>query len=924
MTTKPITVMVDTHPPVLTITSPAAGTLTNHQTIDVTGTVQDTTTVTLTIGDQLVPVVNGVFTATGVPLTEGDTTVVVTASDAASHSSQQSIVVTRDTIAPQVDLATPERITRLQPGQALATVTDVGGVAQVVFNINGVAAATLTTPPFVVPLTVPDRAALGSTFTVGVTALDRAGNVTTLPPRGVRVAADGAIVGQVLSDATGLPLTDATVHVGTDVRTTDEQGRYTLPTDQASIALTVEHDNMMTVSRVVSMASGGGTVPVDARLTPLAAAVTIGADGGTLSTASSASSGATTPVEPVVVVTVPGGVVGPDTRFQLTPLSAQGLPELLPLGWSPLSAFDLRSTATMSSTFDTRVTFTSAQAPPAGAAIALVQYWPLQHAWVVSKRGLTVGDGGVLTTTLPGLGTFAIVAPDAQDPAAVPDIGVSLTGVDVVALPVTATTRGQVDPGVIPPTGDTARGQLRVDSAEALPSGTLVTAEISETFALPSGQTASEERRREDIVLYRAPVRDLPSTTGSTGTDTTSGTTSIGAAFPITPSRTFDPADLIEGHVHLDILAGRESVRGTTGGLEPVTVTADDGKLVVPQASLHADTAVALTHEAAFSSFLPTHPALTPLGEFVIDLAGGTLKMPAELSMSASAASAGPGVAFVIARIDRIEGVPMLSVVSLATVQGDRLVASAAAGLPGVTEGGRYIFYRVNGDIGYVAGTTTAGGATVASILSGSTLPFIARSSQSAADGRYTLVTLTGAAVIVIARVPGTSLQTQGTASVPAAGAVASLDLTLAATVTTATVTPADTARGVAKTTQITVTTSMPIDASKLPTDAAHLVKVLATETIDVPVRLVLAGSRQTLSIVPTAILEAGATYRLDVTGLVDSYGGLVSVPSTTFQTASEAAPTYSPTRSRSHSPMRLASYRSPHLLAVSRRAPSS
>ncbi len=884
VTTKSVTATLDTQPPQITITSPAPGTLTRFNVVDVTGTVQDISAVSVTIGDTSVnAAADGTFTLPRVPLSEGDVSIVVTATDAAGHTSHQTIVVTSDTTAPQVDLSTPERITRLQAGQALATVSDANGVAQVVFAVNGAAAATLTTPPFSIPLTVPDGIALGDTFTVQVTATDRAGNVTVVPPRGVRVAADGAIVGQVLSDATGLPIEGATVRIGSNVRTTDAQGRYTVPTEQASMALTVDHDGMTSVSRVVSMASGVGTVPIDARLTPLATAVKLGPDGGSLSTAPSSA------IEPVVTVVVPGSLVAADTPFQLTPLSAQGLPELLPLGWSPVSAFDLRSAAVVQSTLDTSVTLTAAQLPTAGTPLALVQYQPLQHAWVVITKGLAPSGAGVIATRVSGLGVFAIVAPDSADPAAVPAENSPLVGVDVVALPTTATAIGQVDPAVIPPTGGTARAELRVDSPDvALPSGTLVQAEINETFALPTGQTASQEQRREDIVLYRAPARDVNGTTGSN---------SVGAGFPITPSRTFDPVDLIEGHVHLDILAGRESVRGTTGGREAVTVTADDGKLIVPSGALDEDTAVALTHDA-FSTFLPTHAALMPLEEFVIDAAGRTLKMPAELSMSASAAAAAgaiTGATYVIARVERIDGVPMLSVVALATIQGDRLVATATAGLPGVTQDGRYIFYRVNGDIGFVAGTVSAGGQPVAAVVSGDALPFIARSSLSG-DGRYTLATLAGgAAVTVTARVPYTSLQTQGVATVPAAGAIATLDLSLAATVTTATVSPADSARGVAKTTQLTVTTSIPIDPSKLPADAAHLVKVVDTQTTDIPVRVILAGSRQTLSIIPIATLDAGTTYRLDVAGLIDTYGGIVSVPSTTFQTAVDAAPTYSP-----------------------------
>jgi len=47
---------------------------------------------------------------------------------------------------------------------------------------------------------------------------------------------------------------------------------------------------------------------------------------------------------------------------------------------------------------------------------------------------------------------------------------------------------------------------LFVQSPTPLPSGTVVQAKVTEEFELASGQTASEEVRRQDILLYRAPL----------------------------------------------------------------------------------------------------------------------------------------------------------------------------------------------------------------------------------------------------------------------------------------------------------------------------------------------------------------------------------------------------------------------------------
>src|SRR5262249_55202959 len=63
-TPRTVAVTLDTAAPILTITSPAPGTLTRLDTVDVTGTVQDTSAVTVTVADRAATVTGGTFTAT--------------------------------------------------------------------------------------------------------------------------------------------------------------------------------------------------------------------------------------------------------------------------------------------------------------------------------------------------------------------------------------------------------------------------------------------------------------------------------------------------------------------------------------------------------------------------------------------------------------------------------------------------------------------------------------------------------------------------------------------------------------------------------------------------------------------------------------------------------------------------------------------
>jgi len=186
----------------------------------------------------------------------------------------------------------------------------------------------------------------------------------------------------------------------------------------------------------------------------------------------------------------------------------------------------------------------------------------------------------------------------------------------------------------------------------------------------------------------------------------------LSAFFPITPSRTYQTTALATGTVHLDILAGRESVRGQSGGSEPVAIDAGGGvTLTVPGHALPADTAVRV-QAAILSSFLPgatpnsAPPDVVPVGEVVVDFGSQTLALGAELTVAASAVTAADTI--LVARVVRLDGIPRLLVVARGEVVGDRIVSRMVAGLDGLIMSGRYVFYKVSGGVGFAAGTARA------------------------------------------------------------------------------------------------------------------------------------------------------------------------------------------------------------------------
>ena len=857
-------VTIDLSPPVVHIITPADGAVTRDGSVTVSGEVEDRSAVTVVVGtggpgQPAVVTGTGPFHFTGtVALADGDNTITATATDQTAQPGSAFVRVTRDSIAPIIELVTPEKISRGRPGQATVVVTDNLGLG-VTFTVkvDGSSLGSFTSSPAVVPLSVPAGKVAGDSFQVSVEATDAAGNPAAAQ-RDVTVISDGVIVGQVLVDTTSLPLPGATVRMtttsGVETATTDERGRYSFPTGDVAAVLSVEKTGMTGVERELTIESGTGTVPVDARLTSLADAKTILPDGGSVTAGR-------------VTLTVGAGAGG---AYRLTPLSAQGLPGLLPMGWSPLAAFHLSAPA------DGGALSASATGLPA-LATYLVEYRPVIHEWsLVASTGTPVD--GALTFAVPGPGSFAVVAADGDTvpiPAAAGDV---LIGVPFQMLPPTATSTSVVTPATLPPSGGIARGALQVISPTALPSGTVLQAQVTETFTLSSGEVASEEQRRQDIVLFAHP-RPAEAT--------------LAAEIPITPSRTFATTELAAGKVHLDILAGREGVRGKTGGLEAAQVDSGDVRLGLARQSLAADTAVAV-EQTVLSPFLPSSASLVPLGEAVVDFAGQRLAFAAELSLADPGVVA-PGDTLLVARVERVDGIPRLVVVALAELSGGRVRTIATPPLPGLREEGRYVFYRSALPIGFVSGMVTpVAGRALVEMTGAGAMPFVALTS---ADGHYLLAVAAGA-VTVRARLLKTALAGEASVTVEA-GQTAALDIALVGSVTTATVSPA---RGavVAPNSQLTLSTDTALDPSKVTAGNIHLKKTGSSVGVDL--RFVLSGSGKTLTIVPTppedapenaVALEFSTDYTFEASGLKTVLGGDVLVPTVNFRTKDDTPPVY-------------------------------
>jgi hypothetical protein len=780
------------------------------------------------------------------------------ATDNAGNTAQASgFSLNIDKTPPTIlQLSTPDHISNVHGGQVSVTVNDNFTVAQVVISVNGTSLGTFTSAPYQANLQVPSGAKPGDTLTVTVVATDEAGNTQTTS-RGVSVTADGVIVGQVLSDTTGLPIQGATVQLISAtglIDQSDAKGRYSFQASDSHLFVAATNSGSTTVQREIFVQPGAGTVAVDARLTPLAQPTSMGSAGGKL------TAGA-------ISITIPSAAVSDGTTFQLTPLSGQGLPGLLPLGWSPLAAFDLRASSSV-----TGLPAVVSKLPAVTAHLAI--YDPALHAWTLVASNL-VSSGGACSFTVPALGAYALVVPDTTTPPIpVPDPGSPLSGIAVQALDPAASSSGTLNPSILPPAGGTAAATLGVQSPSFAPSGTLIQANVSETFSLASGDVVSEESRTEDILLYNA-LAPANST--------------MGALFPVTPSHQYTLTQLLTGKVHLDLLAGREGVRGQPGGNDALTLSDGTSTLSVPGGALSQDTAISV-QSTSLENFIPTSSSLGAIQEVLVDFSGEVLNTPAQLSISSSGLN--PADTFLLTQVQRINGVPHIVTVALAQVNGPNLSSVASPGLPGVTQGGEYVFYDISVPVGFVQGVTSSTAGPVSALVLTDSLPI---AGISGADGHYIVPALVGPANLK-ASAPNTSLAGAASAQI-IAGQTAIVNILLAGTVTQATVTPADGTLGVSTSTIITITTSAALNPQSVVQGKLSLVQGPASAPgAPVPLQpFILSTAGATLTFAPVSNLDPATQYTIHVSGLADVSGGAISVPVSSFTTKASAPLNFDP-----------------------------
>jgi hypothetical protein len=873
----------------LVIASPEPGFLTRDATVVISGSSEASAEVVVNVepGGATVTLPGGAGPqpfSLPVPLVEGGNHFTVRALDQNGCSASEELDVRRDSTPPTVTLQAPDSLSVAEPGQAVVSVSDASQIVDVRFTVSLAGAVVASqgasgAPPYVFDFGVPSGAVAGDTLVIDVQVFDQFANVGEAS-KAVVVRADAMVIGRVLSDATGLPVSGASVRLGEQTVSARSDGRYSLPASDSEVVVRAWRAGFTSVERAAPVEFGTGTAVFDARLTPLAAPLLVSGDDLSLGAELARWDG--NPVN--ATLGVPAAAFDGPVAIHFTTLSPQGLSALLPPGWSPVAGFELRVAAddpnqpetdpdTAFPALDEPLTLAVSGLPE--TPLALVAHDRQAHRW--RAVGTLTASSGQASTELAGLGAFAVVISDSSGTPSIPSPGAPLTGLDAVAFPIGATALGGGVPDSLPAGGGVAQGRVVVPASSSLPSGTVITAAVSEAYSLGAGLTASTETRLQDLVLYRAQVPALP------GVDPGLANL-LGAYFSITPAVTFDTGELASGKIHIGLLGGREAHRGKIGGRAGVTVEHAGATLEIFSGSLEADTVMDI-ERIDVSDFAFRSTELIPLAQVAVDTFGTTLTHGAELRISGLplAVEETP----LLAKLERVDDIAYPFVVAVGTYDGAAWTFGDGDGFAGIVKDGSYVVYRATLPLGFVAGTTSAAGAPVQAVVGVEALPFVARSGL---DGIYKIPARPGNAALS-AHVPGTNLAASESVTV-AGGQTSPLDLILEGEVTTATVTPADGSVGVPRTTQIELTTSLALDPETVTEDNIRLFAGDPADAALVAVRLQLSASGKSLAVIPELRLDAATDYTLRASGLLDTLGGVVVVHDTTFRTFVEVPPT--------------------------------
>ena len=205
---------------------------------------------------------------------------------------------------------------------------------------------------------------------------------------------------------------------------------------------------------------------------------------------------------------VVAGALSDQADIRLTPLSNQGLAGMLPLGWSPLAAVDVRlldpaaGTALytgFSSAVALKVPVQVPLAQASGAVLTLAAYDSTSHQWLSKGNATIAADGLSASADITAAGQYALLIADpAPNAPAATEAGNPLAPASTASFDYAAiNTAGKVVPQASPPS--TVVDLSRLDYLDSSGLGLLLS--LSKEYAATGGKLVLVTNETVDNIL---------------------------------------------------------------------------------------------------------------------------------------------------------------------------------------------------------------------------------------------------------------------------------------------------------------------------------------------------------------------------------------------------------------------------------------
>jgi RHS repeat-associated protein len=497
---------------------------------------------------------------------------------------------------------------------------------------------------------------------------------------------------------------------------TTASGRYLRTLAEGAYTIEVSAAGFTTAWRQVVVRPGAGVVPIDIRLTRRGPEQLV--DSGPTSIAAAADSTLARAAE----LTIPAAAALAQRMVALTPVGAQSLAGLLPLGWSPLAAVEIAvdGNSKPAAMAGAQLTFVLTSSDVAGIlagaqTLSLVEYDSDRDEWRVVVASVLPAENNRLTFAIARSGHYALVYPDNGSGVVrprVPGAGAALPGVVAPCAPCAIISRTfALDPVTILPNGSTI-ATLLAAPAPGYPSGTAVQAYIDETLNLADGRVLLDPPFTTDLLLYRSLTNDAGV-----------------AVFHLAPTPAAAAETLRDGVDHIRIVdyPGRID-RGALIGPEGGRVSGDGAVVIeIPSGAatepIHATTTSLTAGELAAIGGIPGFHLAAGFTLSIEEGSGAVVSLlkPARATFTVDATQfAGPNRQVVVAEL--LSNTSYGFIVRLAAITSvvsgpapgisivtTRSVSTAELPLDGIVRSGRYLVLTADSPLAYAWGQVRAG-----------------------------------------------------------------------------------------------------------------------------------------------------------------------------------------------------------------------